>query len=201
MAVTSKVKSFETRYDDECSTATCRFEIDLKHDLDAPVYVYLEMRNFYQNHWNVVKSVSYSQLQGEDLGADDLSVCEPAITYNDAKLKDVNITDPTNDEDDPMYPCGLLPRSYAYARDKFRIYSGSEEIKIDQDDIAWKADIDKRFKSLDDWEEKQWIDVEDEHFIVWMRTSNLPWFIKLWGSIDEDLEQGKYSVVVTDGED
>lgn len=32
----------------------------------------------------------------------------------------------------------------------------------------------------------------DEHFIVWMRTSGLPTFRKLWGRIDEGLMGGEY---------
>jgi len=36
----------------------------------------------------------------------------------------------------------------------------------------------------------------DEHFIVWMRTSGLPVFRKLWGRVDRDLEQGDYYVKI-----
>ena len=34
---------------------------------------------------------------------------------------------------------------------------------------------------------KYWMDLENEHFIVWMETSGLPNFLKLWGRIEEDL--------------
>lgn len=36
----------------------------------------------------------------------------------------------------------------------------------------------------------------DEHFIVWMRNSGLPTFRKLWGKIEQDLQPGKYQVVI-----
>jgi len=36
--------------------------------------------------------------------------------------------------------------------------------------------------------------MEDEHFIVWMRTAGLPNFRKLWGKINEPLEKGQYEV-------
>ena len=42
------------------------------------------------------------------------------------------------------------------------------------------------------WEDVQWLDMTDEHFIVWMRTSGLPTFRKLWGRIDDGLVQGEY---------
>jgi len=41
--------------------------------------------------------------------------------------------------------------------------------------------------------------VEDEHFIVWMRTAGLPTFRKLFGRIDTTLEPGTYSFKVSNG--
>lgn len=38
--------------------------------------------------------------------------------------------------------------------------------------------------------------MEDEHFIVWMRTAGLPNFRKLWGKIEADLEEGDYYVSI-----
>jgi hypothetical protein len=40
------------------------------------------------------------------------------------------------------------------------------------------------------------VDVEDEHFMVWMNIAALPTFRKLWGHIEEDLDSGKYTVVI-----
>jgi hypothetical protein len=34
------------------------------------------------------------------------------------------------------------------------------------------------------WENVQWINMKDEHFIVWMRYAGLPTFRKLWGKVD-----------------
>jgi hypothetical protein len=38
--------------------------------------------------------------------------------------------------------------------------------------------------------------MEDEHFIVWMRTAGLPNFRKLWGSISGELKKGSYFVSI-----
>jgi len=41
--------------------------------------------------------------------------------------------------------------------------------------------------------------VEDEHFMVWMRTAGLPSFRKLYAKIDETLPKGEYEVEVYNG--
>ena len=48
---------------------------------------------------------------------------------------------------------------------------------------------------------KQWIDMTDEHFIVWMRPSGLPNFRKLWGRIrngndGDKLKKGTYKIKI-----
>jgi len=42
--------------------------------------------------------------------------------------------------------------------------------------------------------------VEDEHFIVWMRTAGLPTFRKLYARIDEPLAAGTYTVQISNGQ-
>ena len=77
------------------------------------------------------------------------------------------------------------------------------QISIDEKNIAWGADKEKLFKNVkvkdkeDDYYKKvQWVNMEDEHFIVWMRPSLLPNFRKLYGRIHQDLEKGTYQVTV-----
>ncbi|EGR31497.1 ligand-effect modulator 3 LEM3 family protein, putative [Ichthyophthirius multifiliis] len=43
---------------------------------------------------------------------------------------------------------------------------------------------------------KYWIDPENEHFIVWMQISGLPKFKKIWGRIENDLDEGNYELKV-----
>lgn len=50
-------------------------------------------------------------------------------------------------------------------------------------------------KSID-WREVQWQDMEDEHFIVWMRVASSNNFNKLWGRIEQDLTPGSYYIEV-----
>lgn len=71
---------------------------------------------------------------------------------------------------------------------------------IDENNIAWSSDIQYKFSNIKDapggksFEDIQWHDMQDEHFIVWMRTAGLPNFRKLWGRIPGGLEAGDYEV-------
>lgn len=69
-------------------------------------------------------------------------------------------------------------------------------ITIDDKNIAWSSDREYKFKNLNvpDWKSIQWQDVEDQKFIVWMRTAGLPNFRKLYGEIKEDLKKGTYEL-------
>lgn len=96
---------------------------------------------------------------------------------------------------------------------------------LDQTNIAWKSDIETKFKNIDEadrvdsnlylWQNPRYrfvipmyenqpaisnvtawtspapaFGVQDEHFIVWMRTAGLPSFRKLYGRIETDLAAG-----------
>ena len=43
--------------------------------------------------------------------------------------------------------------------------------------------------------------MEDEHFIVWMRTAGLPNFRKLWGRLEQGIKKGTYNVTVDNNYD
>lgn len=74
----------------------------------------------------------------------------------------------------------------------------SSNITIDDSDIAWESDVEHKFRNMDiaNWQSKQWLDVTNQHFIVWMRTAGLPNFRKLYGKIDEDLQPGTYYIKI-----
>jgi hypothetical protein len=102
----------------------------------------------------------------------------------------------TLDKKEDAIPCGLYAKNFF--NDNFTLYKinnkEDEFIEIDESGIAWDNDKDK-FKNVefkDGWENHQWLDMTDEHFIVWMRPSFLNDFRKLWGKIDEKLEEGEY---------
>lgn len=67
--------------------------------------------------------------------------------------------------DDEAIPCGLIAKSIF--NDTFKLYeANSDRIPIKEDGIAWDTDKDHMFKRGDNYKEKDWLDVENEHFIV-----------------------------------
>lgn len=136
---------------------------------------------------------------GNELSTGQLSDCDPIIT--NANLGKSESVDGTPLEPSaPAFPCGLVAKSYF--NDTFELWHTDEEtgvastnITIADDDIAWESDVKYKFNNLDDgWEAKQWTDVTNQHFIVWMRTAGLPNFRKLYGKVTEDLMKGKYEL-------
>jgi hypothetical protein len=195
------------RYDDqgECPIGEeCAFTLDIPKDMTLPVMVYYQLNNFYQNHRRYVKSKSDAQLRGQVLTASQLeSECDPIITMKDLGLtnfsKDGTVL--LNDTYNAVAnPCGLIAKSFF--NDTFTLWdNNNNNIKINDTGIAWEADKEIKYARPPNWEQIQWIDPTDEHFIVWMRPAGLPNFKKLWGRVQafngpngasDVLPQGKY---------
>lgn len=75
----------------EAGTA-CTVTMITTKEMKAPVYLYYQLDNFYQNHRRYVKSRSDAQLMGEQLTESELTDCDPLKTYNNRVLN----------------PCGLI---------------------------------------------------------------------------------------------
>ena len=65
------------------------------------------------------------------------------------------------DKDAVAYPCGLIAKSLF--TDTYSISTMGTDpkvVEIDSSDIAWKSDVEFKFKNQEgDWEKKQWMDV------------------------------------------
>lgn len=106
----------------------------------APVYVYYQLDNFYQNHRRYVKSRSFSQLQGNYLAVDKLSDCDPITKNSDLAPQITKYANGTafSDADKalPAMPCGLVAKSLFTDSYKFQV-KGGKNIPIDEKGIAW----------------------------------------------------------------
>ncbi len=202
LLLSQEIKEFKIRYDniEQCDNALsdkqskeCTLQIKLDSDFNSTVMVYYQLENFFQNHRRYIKSRSINQLKGKILSKGQIKDdCDPIITNEDlGRINSVGgkKLEPT----EPANPCGLIAKSFF--NDSFKLYKNNKEITIESKGIAWKNDI-KRFKRAEDYKKIQWIDVEDERFIVWMRPAGLPTFRKLWGKIKMTLEKGEYDLVI-----
>ena len=149
--------------------------MNITEKIVATVYVYYHLDNFYQNHRRYVKSRSFSQLQGNYLGVDSLTECDP-ITKNTHLVSSYRAyADGTpfgpSDMELPAVPCGLVAKSVFNDTYLFQKKDGTN-IPINEKGIAWQSDIDYKFKNVPNntvvnnvtktsWKQIQWIDMTD----------------------------------------
>ena len=167
----------------------CSVNVMVPQTMKAPVFVYYELDNFYQNHRRYVKSRSDDQLRGEPVSG---STCAP-------ELERVNAT---TGEKTTINPCGLM--AWSYFNDTYAVAVDGESIAVNETDIAWRSDL--KYKFTDATTNAHNDDVAtrgggavagspsvDEYFVVWMRTAALSDFRKLWGRIETDIPRGRLS--------
>ncbi|XP_006646949.1 ALA-interacting subunit 1 [Oryza brachyantha] len=196
-----KVVEIVDRYDDACVPATnktdklayiqnpttnksCSRTLKVPKDMDAPIFVYYQLDNFYQNHRRYVKSRSDTQLR-DAKKENDTSTCDPESVLNGTAI----------------VPCGLI--AWSTFNDTYAFVHNSSNLRVDKKDISWKSDREHKFgsnvfpknfqngplkggKSLDPNIPLS----KQEDLIVWMRTAALPTFRKLYGRIHTDLKKG-----------
>ena len=193
LVYSNKVKQVELDYTDCGTDPTCSREIKIDEKIDGPVFVYYQLIGFFQNSRRYVKSKNIDQLQGNEIS--DNEDCSPAVYNKDMDLggkKSLLNTDliPSN----VAVPCGLMAKTFF--NDTYNFFINGAKLIVDETDITFEKDRDLFKKNYD--ESLQWIDLTNEHFLVWMRPSGLPNPKKLWGRIEQDLESGtKIEVEIT----
>lgn len=192
------------RYDDTCgSNPTCSITFKLDKEIKKPVFVYYEINNFYQNHRRYFKSKSPEQLRdGKVKTKSEVGDCDPVKTNADIHFTSTSIGGSPLKKDDVAFPCGAMARSYfndSYVI-KYTDSTPDTTVTVTHKGIAWPDDKANKFKNLEDTTKKnalQWLDIEDERFMVWMRAAATPNFRKIWARIEEDVKAGSYKVDIT----
>lgn len=193
-------------------THTCHIQFYNPDTLNAPVLLYYQLTNFYQNHRRYVKSFDQDQLAGQfrSNASINSSDCSPLQIGANGKA---------------YYPCGLIANSIF--NDTFFSpvllntagnSDSSQTYNMTNQGIAWNSDKDlygvtkyttsevepppnwrKRFPTYN--ETFPFLDLHtDEAFQVWMRTAGLPTFSKLaLRNDDEAMSPGRYEIIVYDG--
>lgn len=90
----------------------CLITFEIDEDMKAPVYVYYQLDNFYQNHRRYVASRSDAQLRGD--ASASTSDCSPLKVTNEDVIK-YNSTSSTplvsSKKPYNLNPCGLIANS------------------------------------------------------------------------------------------
>ncbi|XP_051125302.1 ALA-interacting subunit 1-like [Andrographis paniculata] len=164
----------------------CIRNLTVPKRMKAPIYVYYQLDNFYQNHRRYVKSRSDQQLRKNGSAA-DIDPCKPEGTTKDGL---------------PIVPCGLI--AWSLFNDTYQFTRNNQPLNINKHGISWKSDRDHKFgknvfptnfqngslrggATLDPSKPLS----QQEDLIVWMRTAALPTFRKLYGKIEVDLLQNE----------
>ncbi|KAH9609933.1 hypothetical protein KSS87_018194 [Heliosperma pusillum] len=204
MSIVFQVVEVVDRYDDACVSGSksdkikyiqgsgdksCRRKLTIKKPMKAPIYIYYQLDNFYQNHRRYVKSRSDQQLRSKK-SENDVSTCQP---------EDMN-------GNKPIVPCGLI--AWSLFNDTYSFALGNKNLTVNKKDISWKSDRDhkfgkdvfpKNFQSggiIGGATLNESIPLsEQEDLIVWMRTAALPTFRKLYGRIEQDLNANDEIIV------
>lgn len=175
-----QVKEYTQRYDNLCTneTSTVTLTFDLGSTLSPPVYIYYELLGFYQNHFRFANSYSQDQMLGRYV--EDAESCKP-MRYS-----------PYTNNTDLVAPCGLM--AVYFFNDSYDVVSGGV---FNEDDINWDGEKGNLFKPLSDEysDEQRWMknmtrfpgEIQNPHFISWMRVANSPNFRKLWAKATTDV--------------
>lgn len=190
LSTSNKYVEYKIRYDDKCNTSeTITVTFDIKEKLTGNVYFYYELHSFYQNHFRFRGSQDRDQFHGRY--TEKPSECAPFIV--------------ASDNETTLAPCGLMPMYFFND-----YYTLPSETGFTDKGISWDGEkghlfnpINDKYKGLSRWMltgvQGEFFpgELENEHFIVWMRTSNNPTFKKLYAKTTTEIPEGKLDVGVT----
>ncbi|KAJ6770070.1 ALA-INTERACTING SUBUNIT 2-RELATED [Salix purpurea] len=104
----------------------CSRILKVRKHMKAPIYIYYQLDNYYQNHRRYVKSRSDQQLL-HGLKSSNTGSCEPEESNNGL----------------PVVPCGLI--AWSLFNDTYTLIRGTKKLSINRKNIAWKSDRDRKF--------------------------------------------------------
>ena len=182
------------------SDSLCQVKINIEDDIVGNAYIFYELHDFYINHKDFVRSKDYGALNNKNDNQSTIK-CEGANYMYEIK-DDKNYTSiggfqllNTSNAD----PCGLFAK-YHFT-DTFQLLDPSgAKLFINETGIAYPEHKKVLFKNGENWEKNQWINIEDEHFIVWMSPEADNDFIKPWGRVEGELfKKGNYTFLIHNG--
>ena len=141
-----------------------------------------------------MKSWSTDQMRGMNVTIESQKdYCNPDIT--NSEMEKLWALDGTKLNPAALSrPCGLLAKHFPKDTFKFFNKDTGKTIELSNQNIAWPGLIGTKFNSVNRSEE--WVNIEDERFINWMRPNTAKNVYKNWGRFEEDLEAGEYTVTI-----
>ena len=123
-------------------TCTCTVDFTPASEMEAPIYLYYKLTNFYQNHFAYQRSVDYAQLSGSTSGVAGNSLDSDNLSQFCTPQKN-NITSGgvVTDQLGTVAPCG------AVANTLFNDTFSSTGFVIDSSDISWNTDHQTKYNN------------------------------------------------------
>ena len=136
---------------------TCEVALKVKEDMKAPVYVYYEIENFYQNHRDYLKSMYWPQLHWlntkDKCESDDCvnkdNINKGEYNYNREYWEELlksNCKPLWKDKGRHLSPCGVVPNTMFDDTIRLNALRTTEGITMREDKIAWKEDVNNVFQ-------------------------------------------------------
>jgi hypothetical protein len=213
----------ETRYENSCNMTANEFGapycnttvyLNIPRRMEPPIYMYYKLYSFYQNYRKYAKSRYDEQLSGvANIPISSFSqACDQFLYYNHG-WDNQSYNSAYNNEANVYMPCGTI--AWSMFNDSFILSKPSGGVVCDginyagtnctKKGIADIADI-QRFKrgasgrnfTTQYYNEAGHYlpDILDEDFMVWMRTSAMSNFRKLYRIINVPLDPGNYTIFV-----
>lgn len=134
--------------------------------MKAPVFLYINLVNFYQNHRAMISSYSRKQLEDKGESESNLrSICKGAVTNREmGKTMNFNNTITLN-PDAIASPCGFLAKSFPLDDYKSLTSDKGEIFIVGTTGLIMQ---EEREKFQPDNDVPQWVKVDNDRFINWM---------------------------------
>ncbi len=183
----------EVDYTDTCSLGTnCTLpSFTITNPVEAPVFLKYKLRGFYQSSFEYQKATPMLK------EADSVSSAMPencnGFQTNAELERNVSVTGDFLDPNAPGIPCGFA--SAAMFSDEFALsIYGLRNYAISDEGIAWETDTQASFEEYN--LQVQWIDLENEVYINWIRSSPFDRLSKTFGRINQNLQPGNHTLSV-----
>ncbi|MDE2590640.1 MAG: aminotransferase class I/II-fold pyridoxal phosphate-dependent enzyme, partial [Patescibacteria group bacterium] len=110
---------------DSSISKKCIQKVKVQYHMKAPIYVYYELDNYYQNHRRYIKSRSDKQLRY-------------GLKYTDSSCSPIERSNGL-----PIVPCGLI--AWSLFNDTYDFTRGSMGIMVDRKNISWRSDREHKY--------------------------------------------------------